>query len=71
MRARLRTTAGQLEDGTTAEIVAKAEAETAVEQPAASAGSAAVEYTGTFFLGSKSPWFEITDDLPRFDEHPT
>ena len=38
MRAKLRTTAGQLEDGTTAEIVAKAEAEPAVEQPAASAG---------------------------------
>src|SRR5439155_18192177 len=21
------------------------------------------------FVGSKAPWFEITDDLPRFDEH--
>jgi hypothetical protein len=20
-------------------------------------------------VGSKAPWFEITDDLPRFDEH--
>ena len=45
MRAKLRTTAGQLEEGTTAEIVAKAEAETGVQQPAASPGSAAVEYT--------------------------
>jgi hypothetical protein len=22
------------------------------------------------FVGSKAPWFEITDDLPRFDELP-
>jgi hypothetical protein len=21
------------------------------------------------FVGSKAPWFEITDDLPQFDEH--
>ncbi len=21
------------------------------------------------FVGSKAPWFEITDDLPRYDEH--
>jgi hypothetical protein len=21
------------------------------------------------FVGSKAPWFEITDDLPRFEEH--
>ena len=23
------------------------------------------------FVGSKAPWFEITDDLPQFDEYPT
>ncbi len=23
------------------------------------------------FVGSKAPWFEITDDLPQFDEFPT
>jgi hypothetical protein len=22
------------------------------------------------FVGSRAPWFEITDDLPRFDEYP-
>jgi len=21
------------------------------------------------FVGSKAPWFEITDDLPQFEEH--
>ena len=21
------------------------------------------------FVGSKAPWFEITDDLPQFDEY--
>lgn len=25
--------------------------------------------TEHIFVGSKAPWFEITDDLPRFDEH--
>ena len=25
--------------------------------------------TGHIFVGSKAPWFEITDDLPQFDEH--
>jgi hypothetical protein len=25
--------------------------------------------TKHIFVGSKAPWFEITDDLPRFDEH--
>lgn len=25
---------------------------------------------GHFFVGSKSPWHEITDDLPQFDEFP-
>lgn len=25
---------------------------------------------GHFFVGSKSPWFEITDDLPQYDEFP-
>src|SRR5919201_519585 len=23
------------------------------------------------FVGSKAPWFEIRDDLPQFEEHPT
>ncbi len=26
--------------------------------------------TKHIFVGSKAPWFEITDDLPQFDEHP-
>ena len=25
--------------------------------------------TKHIFVGSKAPWFEITDDLPQFDEH--
>lgn len=25
--------------------------------------------THHIFVGSKAPWFEITDDLPQFDEH--
>jgi hypothetical protein len=24
---------------------------------------------GRIFVGSKAPWFEITDDLPQFDEY--
>jgi hypothetical protein len=27
--------------------------------------------TSHIFVGSKAPWFEITDDLPQFDELPT
>lgn len=27
--------------------------------------------TKHIFVGSKAPWFEITDDLPQFDELPT
>lgn len=27
--------------------------------------------TKHIFVGSKAPWFEITDDLPRFEEYPT
>ena len=27
--------------------------------------------TEHIFVGSKAPWFEITDDLPKFDEHAT
>jgi hypothetical protein len=23
----------------------------------------------TIFVGSKAPWFEITDELPQFEEH--
>jgi hypothetical protein len=26
--------------------------------------------TAHIFVGSKAPWFEITDDLPQFDELP-
>jgi hypothetical protein len=26
---------------------------------------------GHIFVGSKAPWFEITDDLPQFEELPT
>ena len=25
--------------------------------------------TENIFVGSKAPWFEITDELPRFDEY--
>jgi hypothetical protein len=25
---------------------------------------------GHIYVGSKAPWFEITDDLPQFDELP-
>ena len=25
--------------------------------------------TNHIFVGSKAPWFEITDDLPQFEEH--
>ena len=27
--------------------------------------------TDHIFVGSKAPWFEITDDLPRFEEYAT
>jgi hypothetical protein len=27
--------------------------------------------TQHIFVGSKAPWFEITDDLPQFEEYPT
>ena len=27
--------------------------------------------THHIFVGSRAPWFEITDDLPQFDEHAT
>jgi hypothetical protein len=30
-----------------------------------------VRPTAHIFVGSKAPWFEITDDLPQFDEHAT
>ena len=29
-----------------------------------------VRPTAHIFVGSKAPWFEITDDLPRFEELP-
>ena len=30
-----------------------------------------VRPTGHIFVGSKAPWFEITDDLPQFERHAT
>jgi len=27
--------------------------------------------TAHIFVGSKAPWFEITDDLPQFDQYRT
>jgi hypothetical protein len=27
--------------------------------------------SGHIFVGSKAPWFDITDDLPRFENYPT
>jgi hypothetical protein len=29
----------------------------------------AIRPTKHIFVGSKAPWFEITDDLPQFEEH--
>jgi hypothetical protein len=29
----------------------------------------AIRPTSHIFVGSKAPWFEITDDLPQFDEY--
>ncbi|HET6174639.1 MAG TPA: GFA family protein [Gaiellales bacterium] len=29
----------------------------------------AIRPTHHIFVGSKAPWFEITDDLPQYDEH--
>jgi hypothetical protein len=31
----------------------------------------AIQPTGHIFVGSKAPWFEITDDLPQFEEYAT
>jgi hypothetical protein len=30
-----------------------------------------IQPTHHIFVGSKAPWFEITDDLPQFPEHAT
>jgi hypothetical protein len=33
-------------------------------------GASTSEPSATWiFVGSKAPWFEITDDLPQFDEY--
>jgi hypothetical protein len=32
---------------------------------------ASIRPAGHIFVGSKAPWFEITDDLPQFDEYAT
>jgi hypothetical protein len=31
----------------------------------------AIRPEGHIFVGSKAPWFEITDDLPQHEEYPT
>jgi hypothetical protein len=31
----------------------------------------AIRPTGHIFVGSKAPWFEISDDLPQYEEYPT
>jgi hypothetical protein len=33
--------------------------------------SPSIRPTAHIFVGSKAPWFEITDDLPQFEEHAT
>jgi hypothetical protein len=33
--------------------------------------SPSIRPTKHIFVGSKAPWFEITDDLPQFEEHAT
>ena len=33
------------------------------------ADAPSIRPTEHIFVGSKAPWFEITDDLPQFDEH--
>ena len=33
------------------------------------ADAPAMRPTKHIFVGSKAPWFEITDDLPQFEEH--
>src|SRR4029079_4463780 len=33
--------------------------------------SPAIRPTGHIFVGSKAPWFTITDDLPQYHEHAT
>jgi hypothetical protein len=30
-----------------------------------------IQPTKHIFVGSRASWFEITDDLPQFDEYPT
>jgi hypothetical protein len=31
----------------------------------------AIQPASHIFVGSKAPWFEITDELPQFEEYPT
>ena len=33
--------------------------------------ASAIRPTAHIFVGSKAPWFEITDDLPQFEEYAT
>jgi hypothetical protein len=35
------------------------------------ADAPSIRPTAHIFVGSKAPWFEITDDLPQFEEHAT
>ena len=34
-------------------------------------GAPSIRPTKHIFVGSKAPWFEITDDLPQFEKHAT
>jgi hypothetical protein len=34
-------------------------------------GAPGIRPTAHIFVGSKAPWFEITDDLPQFERHAT
>jgi hypothetical protein len=34
-------------------------------------GAPRIRPTAHIFVGSKAPWFEITDDLPQFEEYAT
>ena len=34
-------------------------------------GAPSIQPTSHIFVGSKAPWFEITDDLPQFEEYAT
>jgi hypothetical protein len=35
------------------------------------ADAPSIRPTAHIFVGSKAPWYEITDDLPQYEEHVT